>query len=114
MSDLEIPKGTTWAAEWPVLDDAGAAVNVTGWSVEAQVRPTVESNTVHHEWSTTEGNAEAGDGFVRILVDHAESVDWDWSSGVYDVMLTSLEDERTELDSGSVTVRATVTRDVAD
>lgn len=111
MSDLSIPKGTTWAAQWPVTDEAGASVDVTGWTVRAQVRPSKGSDTVLHEWSTTIGNAEAGDGFVSLSVDYSDSETWTWERGVYDVLLTSLDDVRTKLDSGSVRVDATVTRD---
>jgi len=105
--DLNIPKGTDWAIEWPVEDD------LTGYDVWAQVRASRSSSTVLHEWSTTIGNAEAGDGLVRLSVDHEESAAWEWSGGYYDVLLTSPEGSRELLDRGQgrVRVSTTVTRE---
>ena len=44
---------------FPVVEGA-APVDLTGWTVQAQVRPSPSSATVLHEWSTALGNATAG------------------------------------------------------
>lgn len=111
MSILTIPQGTTWAAQWPVEDSEGVPVDVTGWTVRAQVRATIMSDFVLHEWSTTAGNAEAGSGVVAIRVTPNESYVWAWRHGYFDVMLTSPDGERIKLDGGTIMVDAAVTRE---
>ena len=38
MTQLVIQQGTTWAMQWPISDMQGTPLDVTGWSVRAQVR----------------------------------------------------------------------------
>lgn len=111
MSDLTIPKGTTWGIEWPMVDADDQAIDASDYDIRAQVRASRNSTDVLHEWSSTIGNAEGGDGYVRLLVDYAESEEWDWDSGYYDVLLTTPDDQRIKRDSGRVRVEVTVTRD---
>lgn len=71
----------------PVLDAAGAAVDVTGWTVKAQVR---RSNELLYEWSTVAGNASCAGSSVTLRVIAAQTAVWTWQVAQISVIVTDL------------------------
>lgn len=110
MTNLIIDQGTTWAMMWPIVDTDGNPIDVTGWTVQAQIRPSVTSNEVYHEWTTEAGNATTEQGAVVLSVSAPESTGWNWRSAVYDVELTDPQGRVARIAEGNVTVSAEVTR----
>ena len=79
--DLLIPQGTTWGYRWPIVDADQSPIDVTGWSVLAQVRESVGSDVVLYEWSLAHSNVVLGPDGVTLLVTPAVSSAWTWRSG---------------------------------
>ncbi len=107
---LVVEQGTTWAISWPIVDPNGEPVDVTGWTVRAQIRQSATANEVLHEFTTASGNATTEQGSVTLSVDPAESSAWDWRSGVYDVELVDPVGRVARIAAGTVTISAEVTR----
>ena len=108
---LTIPQGVTYGVQWPIRDSDGEAVDLTGWSARAQVRTSAGSPVVAHEWSTAKGNLEIVGSTVILTVEPAESSDWGWSRGEYDVELTSLDGTVHRVTQGVIHVSPEITRD---
>lgn len=133
MSHLEIPARTTWEWGWPVVrwNEQGIplSVDLSGYSVRAQIRPAPGAIALLHEWSTAAGNAwitphtvQVWDTFGRTLhtlqtamvvlhVDSSTSGAWRWVDGVWDLKVyaptPAIWEDR--LDGGTVTVSPAVT-----
>lgn len=75
----------------PVVDEAGAVRDVTGWSALAVVRRS-PSEPPLHRWSTAEGSAECGPGGVLLMTDDSDT--WTWTRGMFDVRVTSPDGTR--------------------
>lgn len=111
--DLVIEQGTTWGVGFPVLDVNGQPIDLTGWSVHAQVRPTTEDSTVLFEWSqetSSPGRVELVSGVVTLYVDPVQSSAWTWRKGSWDLELTMPDGAVLRPVGGRVRVDPEVTR----
>jgi hypothetical protein len=108
VTPITVRRGTTQQFGWPILR-AGQRVPLDGWTVRAQVRATVDSEDVLHEFSTTAGSARTENGYV-IIESSVDSEDWTWENGVYDVHATDPEGHILAVAEGSIRVRRSVTR----
>lgn len=108
VTPLVVRRGTTQQFGWPILR-AGQRVSLAGWTVRAQVRATVDSEAVLHEFSTTAGNARTENGYV-IIESGVDSEDWTWETGVYDVHATDPDGNVLPVAEGAIRVRKSVTR----
>jgi hypothetical protein len=109
---LVIPQGSYWEASWRVRDSNGAPVaDLSGWSVRAQMRPTVESETVLYEWGVSLGNATLYAPFVTLIVFDTDSDAWTWTDAVYDMEVTDPGARVYRIAEGVVFVSREVTRD---
>lgn len=107
---LVIQQGTTWAISWPITDEQGSPLDVTGYTVRSQVRPAKDADEVLHEFSTELGNAVAEQNAVTLSVPPATSSAWTWRSGVYDVEVVDPQGRVARIAEGTVTVSPEVTR----
>lgn len=108
--DLTIPQGVTWGYAWPIVDQDAEPVDLTGWTVQAQIRASTESTAVLHEWSTQDGSATVTGGMVTLLLTPAQSTPWQWFTGVYDVELTDTDGNVYRVSQGRAVVSREVTR----
>lgn len=106
---LVIVQGASWGRAWPITL-AGSPIDLTGWTVKAQVRPVVEDSTVLYEWSTAAGNASTANSSVALTVAPTVSSAWTWYNGVYDVELTSPDGTVYRIVEGDVVISREVTR----
>lgn len=106
---LTIPQGATWGIAWPITED-GEPADLTGWTVQAQVRKLAVSPEILHEWSTAANNATVTDSKATLLVAAGTSTSWAWTRGVYDVELTSPAGSVYRIAEGPVYVSPGVTR----
>lgn len=106
---LTIPQGTSWGIAWPILQN-GEPAPIAGWTVKAQIRASISSPVVLHEWSTAAGTATAADSVVTLLVAPAASSAWNWTRGVFDVELLSPAGAVHRIAEGVVYVSPEVTR----
>ncbi|MER6897554.1 hypothetical protein, partial [Amycolatopsis sp. NPDC000740] len=70
--NLVINKGAEWGRAWPVTS-GGRPLDLSGWTVRAQVRERIDAGDVLHEWSTEAGNAGTADSRVTLTVTAATS-----------------------------------------
>jgi hypothetical protein len=107
---LVIEQGTTSQYAWPVLDDDGDPVTLTGYTATAQVRRSVDSADVLHEWSTTDDTILLQSNNVILVTPPATSLDWTWTKGVYDILITAPDGAVSRVGHGVVVVSRSVTR----
>lgn len=115
MADLRIEQGTTWGVAIPLIDgEDGQAVELDGYRVRAQIRSRAgSSGPPLWEWSDDDsapGTAILTASQVRLYVEPAQSSQWTWNRGVYDVELTGPDGVVTRVASGAVYVSREVTR----
>lgn len=111
--DIVIPQGTTWAIRWPIEDSENFPVDLKGWTVRSQVRETLNSDIVLHEWSTILGNATVENSYIEFRVSPDESSNWNWSHKyppVFDIELSSPEGNIYRITQGTVKISPEVTR----
>lgn len=108
---LIIPQGTYWGWTWRVRGADGTPVaDFSGWSAHAQARPTIDSPTVLHEWSSASGNIVFSPPYVTLLVFDYESTAWDWVDAVYDIELTDPGSRVARIAEGDIWVSRETTR----
>lgn len=104
--DLRIYPGDDRALTWPVQNDEGTAMDLTGWSALAQVRPML-GGPVLHEWSTDTDSIVLGPNGLTLKV--ADSESWSWSGGRYDIHLTDPSGRTQVIARGTVVLDRGVT-----
>ena len=109
IDNVTIPQGTTFVRRYPVealgtlFADATAA---------AQVRASAASVDVLFSFTVTmvPDPDDPNSGTVQIACAPAASWGFDWTDGVFDVVVTESDSTKLRIAQGSVTVNAGVTR----
>jgi hypothetical protein len=92
---LTIPQGADWpGVDFPILGPAGQPYDLTGCTAKAQIRGDPDPfNPALYTWSTS---PTAGEGLIvlsgttlTIRVLAVESAPWEFTRGVYDILLTN-------------------------
>lgn len=104
--DLDVYSGDDQTFTFPILDGQGAALPLDGYSARGQVRDRLRGHVLH-EWSNAVGNVTVADGAVVLSV--ADSEQWTFSRGVYDLALYDAQNRRQFIARGRVTVTTRVT-----
>lgn len=100
-----IEQGAEWAHGWAVTYN-GDPIDAT-WTAKSQVRQYATSSPVLHEFLATVNP----DGSVVIGVSHAQSSNFTWTNGVYDVEVTNADESVVlRVAQGKVQVSSEVTR----
>ncbi len=107
---LVIEQGTTSQYAWPVLDDDGEAVSLVGYTALAQVRRSVDSEDVLHEWTSEDQSIVFQGNNVVVVTPPATSLAWTWTRGVYDVLITAPDGTVSRVGEGTIKVSRSVTR----
>lgn len=106
--DLAINQGETTSIIFPVIDQNGQPVNVTGWTARAQIRET-ELTPVLYEWSAANSNITVSGTSVTLSVPAATSAVWMWTAGRYDLELTDTRGSVYRIAEGKVHVSPQMT-----
>lgn len=86
--DITFHKGGTFTLQIEVLDQAGVARNLTGYSAKAQFRSDVDSVDVLLELTHTSGLVIGGSpGVITMTVTAAQTGAMSWTSGVWDLRI---------------------------
>lgn len=102
-------QGATFTRTLTYLDNAGAPVNLTGYTAKMQVRPTIGSSTVLVELSTANGRITLGGALGTIALNApASAMGFEAGTYVYDLEITSGANT-TRIIMGSFTNRPEVT-----
>ena len=107
ISNIFIDQGATFTTTVTVTDANGDAVNLSGYSVAAQIRKTFLSSTAT-AFTATISNASAGE--ITISLTDTQTTSLESGRYVYDVLITASGGTKTRVVEGQVTVNPSVTR----
>jgi len=106
--DLILYQGATFDRTLEIKDSDGAAVDITDYTFEAQIRTSALSGTVAGTFDVDVANASAGR--VTWEMSSTESAGVPAQQCVYDLEMTKTNGDIVRLLEGFVDVRANVTR----
>ena len=107
ISNIFIDQGATFTTTVTVTDSNGDAVNLSGYSVAAQIRKTFLSSTAT-AFTATISNASSGE--ITISLTPTQTAALEAGRFVYDVVITASGGTKTRVVEGQVTVNPSVTR----
>ena len=107
ISNIFIDQGATFTTTVTVTDANGDAVNLSGYSVAAQIRKTFLSSSAT-AFTATISNASSGE--ITISLTPTQTTALEAGRFVYDVLITASGGTKTRVVEGQVTVNPSVTR----
>lgn len=110
---FSIEAGATHYRRIELTTSSGDPIDLTGYTVKAQVRETPGSETVLAEWSTANGRLAIPlpeTGAIVFEIPAVETSGYTWAEGVWDMELTAPNGRVERLLSGRVYVDPEVTR----
>lgn len=108
-----IEQGVDSSRQFTWKNSAGTPVDLTGYSARMQLRKSKADKTVLLELSTANSKIVLGGtaGTVTVMFSKADTVGVTWTSGVYDLELTSAGMQTVRFIEGSFVLSQEVTRD---
>ena len=107
ISNIFIDQGATFTTTVTVTDSNGDAVNLSGYSVAAQIRKTFLSSSAT---AFTASISNASSGEITISLTDTQTTALEAGRFVYDVVITASGGTKTRVVEGQVTVNPSVTR----
>mgnify|MGYP001480400622 CR=1 FL=1 len=107
ISNIFIDQGATFTTTVTVTDSSGSAVNLSGYSVAAQIRKTFLSASAT---AFTASISNASSGEITISLTPTQTAALEAGRFVYDVVITASGGTKTRVVEGQVTVNPSVTR----
>ena len=107
ISNIFIDQGATFTTTVTVTDSNGDAVNLSGYSVAAQIRKTFLSSSAT---AFTASISNASSGEITISLTDTQTTALEAGRYVYDVLITASGGTKTRVVEGQVTVNPSVTR----
>ena len=107
ISNIFIDQGATFTTTVTVTDSNGDAVNLSGYSVAAQIRKTFLSSSAT---AFTASISNASSGEITISLTDTQTTVLEAGRFVYDVLITASGGTKTRVVEGQVTVNPSVTR----
>ena len=107
ISNIFIDQGATFTTTVTVTDSNGDAVNLSGYSVAAQIRKTFLSSSAT---TFTASISNASSGEITISLTDTQTTALEAGRFVYDVLITASGGTKTRVVEGQVTVNPSVTR----
>ena len=106
ISNIFIDQGATFTTTVTVTDANGDAVNLSGYSVAAQIRKTFLSSSAT---AFTASISNASSGEITISLSPTQTTALEAGRFVYDVLITASGGTKTRVVEGQVTVNPSVT-----
>ena len=107
ISNIFIDQGATFTTTVTVTDANDSAVNLSGYSVAAQIRKSHQSTS---SVDFTASVSDASSGEITISLTPTQTTDLEQGRYVYDVLITASGGTKTRVVEGQVTVNPSVTR----
>ena len=107
ISNIFIDQGATFTTTVTVTDSSGSAVNLSGYSVAAQIRKTFLSASAT---AFTASISNASSGEITISLTPTQTAALEAGRFVYDVVITASGGTKTRVVEGQGTVNPSVTR----
>ena len=109
--NLTFSQGATWKLAMTYTDNAGAPINLTGYTARMQARPSYESDTTVLSLTNGTGLTLGGTaGTINLLVAASATAAIDADQYVYDLEIASASNEVTRVVQGTLIVTPEVTR----
>lgn len=105
--NINLDQGSDYELTWPVVDAAGVAQTLVGWSAAMQVRTSADADEVLVDLA---GRLTISGSSVILSIPGTVSDDWNWHRGRYDLELSSPGGFVTRVAQGRFTVNPQVTR----
>lgn len=103
--DLTIVQGQDGdGVRFPVAGLDGELIDVTGWTVRAQARRSVDAASPAHEWVTGDGHTTTGPEGVTLTWTGAQTAAWCADSYAYQVEITDPDGRAYRLVEGRITL----------
>ena len=107
ISNIFIDQGATFTTTVTVTDANDSAVNLSGYSVAAQIRKRHQSTS---SVAFTASVSDASSGEITISLTPTQTTALEQGRYVYDVLITASGGTKTRVVEGQVTVNPSVTR----
>jgi len=107
-ANIVIDQGADFSTTVTVTDDAGDAVDLTGYTASGQIRKHFTSNTAYN--FTTSFGSPRSTGQITISLGRVTTANIEAGRYVYDVEITSAANTRSRLVEGIATITPEVTR----
>lgn len=110
--DLEIEAGATFTLDLDVATEAGAVIDLTGYTARMMIKRSTAETAALLELTTANGRIAitTATGLVTLVLTAIETAELTtWTRGVYDLELVSAGGVVTRLAEGAVTILAEVT-----
>lgn len=110
--NFTIPQGSDVTLPITLKDEHDAVMNLTGYTVAMQLRRQKNSRTAIDTLTTANGRAsvDGTHGKFTLAFPHAVTEGYPATRLVYDIEITSTQNERTRILEGVITVTPEVTR----
>ena len=105
--NLSVNTSTSFDQSFTLTNDDGSALNLTGYTILAQIRKHSSSSTAV-SFATT--SVEPTTGVLKLSLDPSDTTDLKPGRYVYDIVLTDTSSVKTRVVEGSVIVSKTVSR----
>lgn len=101
MADWIIQKGTDAGISWPIKDQSGAPVDLTGWTGVAQIRA-IGTDKLIHTFSSADSNLVLTNSTITLFWTPADTASWKWKQANYGIELITASGKRGRLIQGMV------------
>lgn len=108
--DLVIEQGATWIYQLTLLTAAGAAYDVSGYTVRMHIREDISDTTPLETLTTTDGEISIATNVVTLTLSATATAALVFVDGVYDIEMVSPAGVVTRLMQGRVSLSREVTR----
>ncbi len=114
MRNLEIPQGSDLSVEFPVTDDNGDPVDVTGYHAKLQVRKTIDQTPASITLSQADGiDIGDADGIITANFAPADTADLEPGRYLYDIYTKDTDNKVARLEGGYFTIIPAITKDIS-
>lgn len=107
VSNLYVDQGSDFSFTVTLTNSDGSAMDLTGYTCDAQVRKAYTSSSTSATFSTS---INASAGLVTLELTDTQTTALDYGRYVYDAVITSSSGEKTRVLEGQVVVTPGVTR----
>lgn len=108
--NLEIEQGATWIYQVTLKTSAGAAYDVTGYTVRMHIREDIRDTTPLETLTTTDGEIVIATNVLTLTLSSAATTALNFDKAVYDIEIVSMAGVVTRIMEGTVTLDKEVTR----
>ena len=105
--NLSVNTSTTFNQSFTLTEDDGSALDLTGYTILAQIRKH-SSSTTAVSFATTSDSPTTG--VLKLSLDPSDTADLKPGRYVYDIVITDTSSTKTRVVEGSVIVSKTISR----